>query len=195
MRTLRAGRTTLLGLWLFLELSCAPRVAPEDTDWLTPVDTLDRLSRADLRIWSPVSPSRFFWVRDDEVEGATAELEVAAFREIPRARAAELMDPAAGPAEDGLRAFLVRGACVGHRPTFASFFLSTSGVLHVHQGTAHPEMLPFGIYWPPLEKRPMVVFLEGGISDVLVTADYGGDRAMRAFGPTHAKFCDLPPRS
>jgi hypothetical protein len=53
-------------------------------------------------------------------------------------------------------------------------------------------MLPFGIYQPPLAKRPMVVFLEGGITDVLVTADYGGDRAMRAFGPTHSKFCDLP---
>jgi len=41
----------------------------------------------------------------------------------------------------------------------------------------------------------MVVFLEGGITDVLVTADYGGDRALRAFGPTHSKFCDLPPGS
>ena len=121
------------------------------------------------------------------------ELEHVALREIPRDRARELVRPAQLP-EDGLRTFLVRGACVGPRPTHASVFLSTSGALHVHQATVHPEMLPFGIYEPPLEKRPMVVLLEGGLSDVLVTARYGGDPAMRAFGPTHSRFCDLPGR-
>jgi hypothetical protein len=160
------------------------------------MESLAELSRADLSTWSPISPSRFFWVRDDEVEGTALELEVAAFREVPRARAVELIGPTAAPSDGGLRAFAVRGACVGPRPTFASVFVSASGVLHVHQATAHPEMLPFGLGpEPPVEKRPLVVFLEGGIYDVLVTVDYGGDGALRAFGPTHSKFCDLPPGS
>ena len=90
----------------------------------------------------------------------------------------------------GLRTFVVRGACFGSQPTFATVQISeSSNPVHVYQGTDEPEIyFPGAMRPPPVHKRPMLLLLEEAPGAVLATTDYGGDRVLRWFHPSNSKW-------
>ncbi len=166
---------------LFLPSCAGP--SQREIGWLSVSEV-----RPEASDWSPIDPKRFFWVRKSRLADAELLLMFVDSVEIPRRQAFHLApNEFAAP---GFKAFLVRGVCYGDAPTFASVFHSQSTRrLHVHQVTAQAELyFPGAMERPQLQHRPVIVWLETAPLSIHVTADHGGDSALRVFRPAHSKF-------
>ena len=185
----REKRRVLVLLVLLSQASCVPRATLKD-GWLTSTEDLPK-ERLKER-WLPVEPSRFSWVIESRSRMAEEQLEAVDFVEVPDSEVTALVQASdtSFSLRPGLRAFVVRGACFGSQPTFATVQISeSSNTVHVYQGTDEPEIyLPGAMRSPPVHKRPMLLLLEEAPGAVLATADYGGDRVLRWFHPSNSKW-------
>lgn len=137
--------------------------------------------------WMALTQDQISWVQLNKRKKALSLLEDVQSHPLEAPAVETFTNLASSPDATGLKPFLVRGVCFDNTPTFTAARVSGDGrILHIHQTTAGAELTYPG--YSPKQKHtrnPVVVWLRNRPETVYLTADYGGDKALRSWVGIH----------